>query len=130
MTDRCFDAAFCYKLGQNINIPTALSMELTYEVPTPKTPTHPTSRDDRLRIQTLFYTAGWSIDDIILQLNLTRRQVEYALDHRPTPQKHHCGRHILLDTPKRKLLINWVTSNAKNRRVEWSEIPKYLDWDC
>jgi len=60
-------------------------METIYRVPTPKTPIHQTSRDDRIRIQTLFYTAGWSIDDIILQLNFTRRQVLYALEHRPTP---------------------------------------------
>ena len=81
-------------------------MELVLTVPTPKTPTRITSRDDRLQICTLYYNARWEIDDIILQLNLTRRQVEYALDHRPTPQKHLCGRHLLLDTPKRKDLVN------------------------
>ena len=90
-------------------------MESIYHVPTPKTPAHQTSRDDRLRIQTLFYTAGWDIDDIVLQLNLTCCQVLYALEHQPTPQKHHCGRHLLLDTPKRKILINWVTANANNQ---------------
>ena len=92
-------------------------METIYRVPILKTPIHQTSRDDRIRIQTLFYMAGWSIDDIILQLNFTRRQVLYALEHRPTPQKHH-GRYLLLDTPKRKLLIDWVTANSKNCRVE------------
>jgi hypothetical protein len=101
-------------------------METTYYVPTPKTPTHSTTRDERLRVQTLFYDAGWSIDDIILQTNLTRRQVDYALQHRPTPQKHHSGRHILLNTPKRKQLIEWVTANSQNRRTAWSDIPALL----
>ena len=55
-------------------------MQTVYYVPTPKTPVHQTTRDDRLRIQTLFYEAGWDIDDIILQLNFTR-QVLYALKH-------------------------------------------------
>jgi hypothetical protein len=41
-------------------------METTAFVPTPKTPTKPTSRDDRLRIQTLYYIAGWTVDDILL----------------------------------------------------------------
>ena len=75
-------------------------------VPTPQTPAHETTRDDRLRIQTLYYTARWTIDDIILQLPfITRQQIYYALDHRPTPQKHHSGRHVLLDTPRRKQLV-------------------------
>jgi hypothetical protein len=104
----------------------------TYHIPTPKhhTSTNDTSRDDRLRVQTLYYDAGWSIDDIILQTNLTRCQVEYALQHRPTPQKHNSGRHLLLNTPQRKYLINWVTANAQNRRVAWSDIPKSLGWNC
>ncbi len=80
-------------------------METIYRIPTSKTPIHQTSQDDCLRIQTLFYTAGWSIDDIILQLNFTRRQVLYALEHCPTSQKHH-GCHLLLDTSKQKLLID------------------------
>ena len=101
-------------------------MELTFSVPTPKTPTYSTSRDDRLRIQTLFNDAGWEIDDIVLQLNLTRRQVEYALENRLTSQKHFTGRHLLLDTPKRKALISWVSANAQNRRVAWANIPSYL----
>ncbi len=92
-------------------------METIYHISTPKTPIHQTSRDDCLCIQTLFYTAGWSIDDIILQLNFTRCQVLYALEHCPTFQKHH-SHHLLLDTPKQKLLIDWVTANPKNYQVE------------
>ena len=81
-------------------------MESIFRIPTSKTPTtHPTSRDDRLRIQTLYFETAWEIDDIALQLNLTRRQIEYALEHQPTPQYFRCGRHILLDTLKQKQLI-------------------------
>jgi hypothetical protein len=83
---------------------------LILHVPTPKTPTHIASRDNRLRIQTLYYDAGWKVDDILLQNpRITRRQIYYALAHRPTPQKHSTGRHVLLDTPHRKHLIAWVT---------------------
>jgi hypothetical protein len=62
-------------------------IEAIYYIPTlkqPSTPHHETSRDDRLRIQTLYYDAKWTISDIILQTNLTRRQVEYALHYRST----------------------------------------------
>lgn len=92
-------------------------MESTYHIPTskqPRTSPYECSRDDRLRVQILYYDAGWTVDNIILQTNLTRRQVEYALHHRPTPQKHHSGRHILLNTPKRKQLIEWICANAQN----------------
>ena len=95
-------------------------MEAIYYIPTSKQlfiPHHKTSRDNQLRIQTLYYDAKWTINAIILQTNLTRRQVEYALHHRPTPQKHSTGRHTLLNTPQRKQLIEWVTANAQNRRV-------------
>jgi len=50
-----------------------------YSVPRPKTPVHNTTRDERLRAQTLFFDAGWSKSQIALQLNLTLRQVKYAL---------------------------------------------------
>jgi hypothetical protein len=103
----------------------------TINVPTPKTPTHIASRNDRLRIQTLYYTAGWSIDDILLQNpRITYRQVQYALENRPTPQKkHHCGRHVLLDTPHRKYLVEWVTQSAFTREIPWVELHKWLEWE-
>jgi hypothetical protein len=74
-------------------------MESTLHVPTPKTPTHrDLSRDDKPRIQILYYTAGWSIDETRLQFpKITPRQIQYALETRPTPQrKGHCGAHALL----------------------------------
>ena len=40
-------------------------------IPTPKTPTRDCTRDNRIRVQTLFFQAHWSRSDIALQLNLT-----------------------------------------------------------
>ena len=108
-------------------------MEPIYHIPTPKTPSrrnYETSRDERLRVQTLYYDAHWTIDQIILQTNLTRRQVDYALLTRLTPQKKRSGSHPFLNTPMRKQLIDWVTGNAYNRRVPWAEIPSCLGWTC
>jgi hypothetical protein len=81
--------------------------EPQYFVPTPKTPTRQrmATRDDRLRCQTLYLYSGFTQDEIALQLNLTRDQVQYALAHRLTPQKSRCGRKIALNTPQRKRLI-------------------------
>ena len=105
-------------------------METTYSVPTPKTPRKETSRDTRLKIQTLYFDAGWSWDDICLQLDVTPRQIQYALATRLTPQKHRTGRHPFLDTPKRKRLIEWVTSSRDARFTPWVEIPSILGWEC
>ncbi len=98
---------------------------------TPKTPTRMASRDDRLRIHTLYYDADWTVADILLSHpQLTQRQVYYALNHRPTPQKHLSGRHILLDTLHRKYLVEWVSQSSFTRDVPWVELPKWLEWNC
>jgi hypothetical protein len=44
------------------------NMEAVLIVPTQKTITHVTSRDDQLRIQTLFNEAGWETDEILHSL--------------------------------------------------------------
>jgi hypothetical protein len=96
-----------------------------YEIPTPKTPlrNRNCTRDQRLQAQTLYRHAGWSRDDIALQLNLTPGQVDYALTHRVTPQKKRSGRRPLLGPAERKQLVEWVCASAKNRRTPWKEIP-------
>jgi hypothetical protein len=105
-------------------------MEVSYSIPTPKTLRKQSTRDDRLRIQTLYFDAGFTIDEIVLQLSVTLDQVRYALSHQLTPQKHVRGRKILLNTPQRKRLIEWVTSSNTNRRTQWADIPSALGWDC
>ncbi|PQE33789.1 transposable element tc1 protein [Rutstroemia sp. NJR-2017a WRK4] len=72
-----------------------------YSVPIPKQRNYCT-RDDRLRIQTLFFNAGFTKDEIALQLNLSLCQVKYALAHQLTP----------------------------NRRTPWDKIPAIFGWDC
>ena len=106
-------------------------MEPSIFIPTPKTPHQDSTRDQRLRIQTLYFDAGWIQAQIALQLNLTISQVRYALQHRITPQKiSNVGRKLLLNTPRRKQLIEWVIASRENRQVSWPEIPALLGWDC
>ena len=93
-------------------------MEPILLIPTPKTPQKSTSRDQRLRVQTLYFDARWTQDQIALQLNLSLGQVKYALSHRVTPQKHRTGRKVLLNTPQRKRLIKWVTASSENRQTQ------------
>lgn len=88
-----------------------------YSIPTPKTPQKSCTRDDHLRIQILFFQAGWTKDEIALQLNLSIRQVHYALHHRLTPQESRTGRRPLLGPTERKQLVDWVYANGKNRRT-------------
>ena len=104
-------------------------MDITYSVPTPKT-THQTTRDARIKAHTLYYDANWSIDQICLQLNLTRRQVEYALQHRVTPQAYRRGRKVALNTPTRKRLVEWITTNKATREEDWYVLPLLLGLKC
>jgi transposase len=92
-------------------------MEQMHTIPTPPTLRKETSRDERLRAYTLYFDAGFTQAEIALQLNLTSRQVQYALAYRITPQKQMTGRKVLLNTPQRKRLIEWVTASKENRRV-------------
>jgi transposase len=109
-------------------------MDPIYHVPTPKTPTKgrslETDHDARLRIQTLYFTAGWTMDQICLTTGYSIHQVRYAVHHRLTPQKKKkCGGRPYLNTPQRKRLVEWVTTSRETRRIEWSDIPGILGWD-
>ena len=108
-----------------------MDLHLILNIPTPKQISRKqTTRDDRLRINTLYYHAGFTVSQIALQLNLTLRQIDYALSHPTTPKKKLCGRKPFLNTPRRKFLIDWVCASKINRRVPWEEIPELLGWDC
>jgi hypothetical protein len=104
-------------------------MATIYHIPVPKA-TKQTTRDDRLRIHTLYQYGSFTIDQIQLQLNLSKRQIKYAIEHPLTPKKQSCGRRPFLHTPRRKFLIDWVCNSKINRRIPWEEIPEILGWPC
>jgi len=81
-------------------------MDSTYRVPVPKQPSPQLTRDDRLRIQTLFFDANHTRAQICLETGYTYDQVCYAITHRLTPQKRKTKGKILLNTPQRKKKAN------------------------
>src|ERR1700712_4757622 len=95
-----------------------ISIAATLSAPVPKQPRElePT-RDQRLRIQTLFFDANFTREQICLQTGHTYKQVCHALTYRLTPQKRRTGRRIFLNTPQRKRLIQWVTASQENRET-------------
>lgn len=106
-------------------------MQSTQRVPVPKQPKEPDlSRDERLRIQVLFFDAHLTRSQICLQTGYTYNQICYAISHRLTPQKQRTGRRIKLNTPQRKKLIQWVTASRENRETPWTQIPSLLGFDC
>ena len=64
------------------------------------------------------------------KLGVSRGQIIYALKHRHTSQKQRCGRRPVLDTPKRKQLIEFVTTNKATRREDCYATPAIMGWDC
>jgi len=106
-------------------------MESIFRVSVPKQPKQPElTRDERLCIQTLFFDANYICSQICLQTGHTYNQVCYAIKHRLTPQKRKSSRRVLLNTPQRKKLIQWVTASRENRETPWIAIPGILGWDC
>jgi hypothetical protein len=88
------------------------------------------TQDDRLRIQT-YHESGLTTKQILEKMpGITKNQVYYALAHRITPQRKARGRRPILDTPKRKQLIDYVIQNKLTRREQWALIPISLGWDC
>jgi len=75
------------------------------------------TRDQRLRVQILFNNVHYTVSQIALETGYTLRQIRYALAHRLTPQKQKTGRRVLLNTPQRKRLIQWVTASQENRET-------------
>ncbi|PMD12280.1 hypothetical protein NA56DRAFT_501704 [Hyaloscypha hepaticicola] len=104
---------------------------ISLSLPVPKQPRQPELiRDQRLRIQTLFFDANFTRDQICLQTGHTYKQVCHVLTHCLTPQKRRTGRRVILNTPQRKRLIQWVTVSEENRDTPWIEIPGILGLDC
>ncbi|PQE06971.1 transposable element tc3 protein [Rutstroemia sp. NJR-2017a WRK4] len=65
-------------------------MDSDFSIPTPKIQYY-CSRDDHLRVQTLYWNTGFTKDQIALQLNLSIHQVKYTLTYQLTPQKQRSG---------------------------------------
>ena len=68
----------------------------------PATPSHRAielTRDEKLRIQTLYIYAKWSYSRLAEVFGKTYRQVQLACTTRLTPQKARCGWKALLNTP-------------------------------
>lgn len=67
------------------------------------------TRDDRLRIQT-YYDSGLTTNQILEKMpDLIKHQIYYALKHRITLQRKARGSYLILDTLKRKQLIEWIS---------------------
>jgi hypothetical protein len=76
-----------------------VSMATTYLLLVPKQNHPELTRDQRLRVQTLFFDATYTPDQICLQIGYSYDQICYAIKHRLTPQKHKTGRKVFLNTP-------------------------------
>ena len=74
----------------------------------PKTPHHKTrTRDQRLQVHTL-RDADHSYADIASRLSITMNQVQYAWNHRLTPQFKLSGVKGILDAESLDVLIDFV----------------------
>src|SRR4030081_2056083 len=88
------------------------------------------SRDDRIRVQTL-HDYGLTNLQISRQLGCTLRQVQYAVNHRLTPQhRGKKGPAYMITTPSKRMLEAWIRASPRNRYVPWAEITLILGQNC
>ena len=80
-----------------------------------------TTRDTRIKVQTL-RDIGWKYQAIATELDLTLRQVQYTVNHPPTPAKRS-GRPSGITPDELEAIIEWVTHSKMGRRCQWSNIP-------
>jgi hypothetical protein len=106
-------------------------MSLSPEIPDsqePSTPRYnsiPTSRDDRIAIQTAL-RFGHSPQTISRTLGFTQRQIQYARAQRVTPQGYKAGKKPALRTPQRRALETWLLQSPSHRRIAYKQIPLRL----
>lgn len=88
------------------------------------------TRDERLRIRTLHYEAGWSAIRIAQELNISYTQARYTIRAlRPTPKKSS-GRPLKLGPEQVDQLISFIRASRTNRRMPWYQLPAALGFDC
>ena len=86
------------------------------------------SRDQRIKIHTLHNHSDKTYLEIAQNVECSLNQVRYAITHRLTPQKHRCGRHLLLSETEINDLIDFVYVSRQNRRMTWLELSAI--WNC
>ena len=97
--------------------------------PTRKKRTLKSTRDQKRDVQ-MADRCGLNTNQIIIMLNLSRRQVLYALDTPPTPKKS-TGRPPILNTEQCKHLVDFVCASKKNRRISYKDLTKEFEyWDA
>lgn len=88
------------------------------------------TRDQRLQIQTL-RTLNWNYDKIAkhlrsLNINCTTYQVQYAANHRVTPQKRRCESKALLNISTRRRVADFIISSRRTRRMPFIQVSEEL----
>jgi Transposase len=100
--------------------PPSLSTPFSSPPSPPPSPSHQTTRDQRLQVQIL-REIGWTYGQICNKLQLTHNQVRYAISHRLTPQKRS-GRPSKLTQEEVDHIISWVCASKAHRRTPWVQI--------
>lgn len=81
-----------------------------------------TTRDQKRDVQ-MAYRCGLNTRQIMDMLDLTQRQVLFALDTPPTPKKP-TGHPPALNAEQRQQLVDYVCASRENRRMNYEELAK------
>ncbi|PVH90509.1 hypothetical protein DM02DRAFT_547659 [Periconia macrospinosa] len=90
-----------------------------------KTPHRRLTRDERVRIHTLYYQAGWQCPDIARFLGINYRTVARCIKGSVTPHRPR-GSKGLLDTPTKSRLIAYATASGEQRIKPYAQLAAEL----
>jgi transposase len=87
------------------------------------------SRDQKHDVQMAAH-CGLNTRQIMKMLDLTQRQVLYALETPATPKKS-TGKPLILNTEQRAQLVEFICQSKKNRQISYKELAKEFSyWDA
>ena len=112
-------------LDQSINMTLPIKMKL----PLPSTPVRKQlTRDLRLQVRTL-HDVGFQYARIATSLDISQGQVQYALNHRLTPQNKLSGPSSIINDDAAKILIDFVCASRVHRRMSYFLVAYELNWN-
>jgi hypothetical protein len=84
-----------------------------------------TSRNKRIQIHTaLLFKIPYK--EICQKLFVTNRQIKWARNHRPTPQKKSCGVGPKSNTPTRQGWEQWLRESPSHRHITFRHLPSLI----
>jgi hypothetical protein len=84
------------------------------------------TRDEKIEIRALRKHNKWDFHTLARATGKTYRQVERACKGPLTPRKQQTGRKVLIRTPVKAILKQFIEADPLHRKLPWCDLPYYI----